>query len=101
MTDNAKNVYEVTDKTTKKKAYVRARGVQTAIDHITRGRFEGRLLKGGEVVDLYEAGTTIETAGEKEQSDPSPLPEPEAPLKPEPTGERVHASEGVKEDAGA
>ena len=71
--DKPKNIYAVVDAETGKTVHVRAKGLASAIDHVAKGRFTGRLLKGGEVADVYESGATIETAGETEQNtDPEP-----------------------------
>lgn len=79
MTDKPKNIYAVVDAETKKTVHVRAKGLASAIDHVAKGRFTGRLLKGGEVADVYESGATIETAGEPVQSEPAPETSEENP----------------------
>lgn len=69
-------VYEVLDKQTKQTKLVRARGLQTAKDHVAAAiiddRFEARLLKSGELLDKVTAGATVETAGEQAQNAAEP-----------------------------
>lgn len=72
MSDKPKNIYAVVDSETNKTVHVRAKGLASAIDHVAKGRFTGRLLKGGEVADVYESGATIETAGETAQEEAEP-----------------------------
>lgn len=80
---NSDKVYVVGDNETGAEVLVRARGLQTAIDHVAAGRFYGRMLKSGELLDAITAGATVEIAGEKEQSAAEPAEEA-APKTPTP-----------------
>lgn len=65
-------VYSVVDNATGATTLVRARGLQTAIDHVAAGRFAGKLLKSGELLDAVSGGAKVETAGEEAQTAAEP-----------------------------
>ena len=71
MTEKPTHVYLVTNKDTKKKRLIRARGPRAALNHAADTLFDVETLNAGQAIDAIHAGVDLETAGE-EADDPTP-----------------------------